>query len=90
MVFAGFKTEILSQGGAFTNEVVREIGHTQAIGNALFTDYVFPFELASFILLVAMVGAIILAGRGQRRAKGPGGRVDLASREKTEAGLPDS
>jgi NADH:ubiquinone oxidoreductase subunit 6 (subunit J) len=29
----------------------------------LYTDYLIPFEVASMLLLVAMVGAIILAKR---------------------------
>ncbi|MFQ5588712.1 MAG: NADH-quinone oxidoreductase subunit J [Nitrospiria bacterium] len=84
MLFAGFKTEILSKGGPLTPESVQEVGHTRAVGNALFTDFIFPFEVASLILLVAMFGAIILAGRGARRARGPGGRVDLSSRRKAK------
>lgn len=35
--------------------------NTLAIGEALFSTYLFPFEVASLILLVAMIGAIILA-----------------------------
>lgn len=34
---------------------------TALLGTRLFTDYVVPFEVASLILLVALVGAIILA-----------------------------
>jgi NADH-quinone oxidoreductase subunit J len=34
---------------------------TPIIGNALLTKFVLPFELASVVLLVAMVGAIVLA-----------------------------
>ena len=34
---------------------------TGIIGQALMTKYVLPFELASIVLLVAMIGAIILA-----------------------------
>jgi NADH-quinone oxidoreductase subunit J len=36
-------------------------GNTLAIGETLFSTYLFPFEVASLILLVAMVGAIVLA-----------------------------
>lgn len=39
-------------------------GNTEAIGRALYTTYLFPFEVASLILLVAMIGAIILAKKG--------------------------
>ena len=35
-----------------------------AIGRRLFTDYAFPFEVASVLILVAMVGAVLLARRG--------------------------
>ena len=31
------------------------------IGRVLFTDYAFPFEATSLLILVAMVGAIVLA-----------------------------
>jgi NADH-quinone oxidoreductase subunit J len=34
---------------------------TGIIGRALMTDYLLPFELASIVLLVAMIGAIVLA-----------------------------
>ena len=37
--------------------------NTLAIGETLFSTYLFPFEVASLILLVAMIGAIILAKR---------------------------
>ena len=36
-------------------------GTTAEVGTALFTDFVLPFEVASILLLVAMVGAVVLA-----------------------------
>ena len=38
-------------------------GNTEELGWVLYTDYLIPFELASMLLLVAMVGAIVLAKR---------------------------
>ena len=38
-------------------------GNTEAVGELLFSQYLYPFEIASLLLLVAMVGAIILAKR---------------------------
>jgi len=38
-------------------------GNVENIGWMLYTDYLIPFELASVLLLVAMVGAIVLAKR---------------------------
>ena len=41
------------------------VGNTQAIGQVLYTRYLFPFEITSILLLVAMVGAVVIAkGRG--------------------------
>ncbi len=37
-----------------------ELSNTQALGQVLYTDYVYLFEAASLILLVAMIGAIVL------------------------------
>jgi NADH-quinone oxidoreductase subunit J len=39
-------------------------GNTETIGRLLYTAYLFPFEVASLILLVAMIGAIFLAKKG--------------------------
>ena len=38
-------------------------GNVEQLGLLLYTDYLIPFELASILLLVAMVGAIVLAKR---------------------------
>ncbi len=45
---------------AFPAEGVSSVA---AIGRLLFTDYAFPFEVTSILILVAMVGAVILARR---------------------------
>ncbi len=44
----------LAQPVGVVKDNVREVGKT------LFTSYLFPFEVASVILLVAMIGAILL------------------------------
>ncbi|HSQ92477.1 MAG TPA: NADH-quinone oxidoreductase subunit J [Nitrospiraceae bacterium] len=46
---------------AGTETAIAGAGNTEAIGDVLYTTYLFPFEVASVILLVAMIGAIILA-----------------------------
>ncbi len=38
-----------------------QAGNTETIGEVLYSTYLFPFEVASLILLVAMIGAIILS-----------------------------
>ena len=39
------------------------VSSVRAIGRSLFTDYVFAFEATSILILVAMVGAVVLARR---------------------------
>src|SRR5215210_6168285 len=36
-------------------------GNTEVVGWMLYTSYLIPFEIASMLLLVAMIGAIVLA-----------------------------
>jgi NADH-quinone oxidoreductase subunit J len=43
--------------------VVQSVGHTELIGRALFIDFLLPFEITSILLLVAMIGAVVLAKR---------------------------
>ena len=38
-------------------------GGVESLGQLLFTDYLFPFELTSVLLLAAMVGVLLLARR---------------------------
>ncbi len=40
-----------------------DIGTTEAIGQSLFTQYLFPFEAVSLLLLAALIGAVVLAKR---------------------------
>jgi NADH-quinone oxidoreductase subunit J len=38
-------------------------GNSERVGTALYTTYLLPFEIASILLLVAVVGAVVLAKR---------------------------
>ena len=49
--------------GEFAQPVGVVKDNVKEVGKALFTSYLFPFEVASLILLVAMIGAIILGRR---------------------------
>ncbi len=46
-----------------------DISNTKSIGTLMFTDYVYPFELASIVLLVGMIAAIVLTHRGPKKSK---------------------
>jgi NADH-quinone oxidoreductase subunit J len=54
------------EAGPFAAAAVSSVG---AIGRSLFTDYAFPFEVTSILILVAMVGAVVLAKRDDPRPR---------------------
>ena len=45
----------------------RRIGTTGSIGDALFNDWVLPFEILSGVLLAALIGAIVVSRSGSDR-----------------------
>jgi len=57
-------TEVTSIGLAGPNST--DGGNVANIGRGLFTDFLFPFELTSALLITAAVGAMVMAGRGDR------------------------
>lgn len=64
LAFAIVAGRISSASGPYTLEHINEVGGSvQAIGRVLFTDYLLPFEITSLLLVVALVGAVILAKR---------------------------
>ena len=42
-----------------------EVTNTEALGRILYTDYVYLFQTAGLVLLVAMIGAIVLTLRAR-------------------------
>ena len=53
--------------------------NTRALGRLLYVDYVYPFEIAAVVLLVAIVAAIALTHRQRRESKYqvPGAQVKV-------------
>jgi len=47
--------------GIYAQEVHKQYGNVKIFGYELFNNYLVPFEIVSVMLLVAMIGAIILA-----------------------------
>ncbi len=60
-----FRVDITTKWSTPGPQAIGEIA-TERIGEHLFTDYLLPFELASVLLLMAMIGAIVLARRDTR------------------------
>jgi len=53
----------LTKGNEFGRFAGGAVTSVSAIGHLLFTNYAFPFEVTSVLILVAMVGAVVLARR---------------------------
>lgn len=54
----------VTPASSFTaTEILPVAGNTEQVGWLIYTNYLVPFEVASMLLLVAMIGAIVLARR---------------------------
>ncbi|MEW6569968.1 MAG: NADH-quinone oxidoreductase subunit J [Nitrospirota bacterium] len=63
VVILSLRSFVAAPPGQYSIDLIQQETHTIALGKILYTDYLFPFEIASLILLVAIVGAIVLAKR---------------------------
>ncbi|MFY7698461.1 MAG: NADH-quinone oxidoreductase subunit J [Legionella sp.] len=55
------------EGSSASNNHEQALSNTEALGMVLYTDYVFAFELAAVILLVAIISAITLVHKNRIR-----------------------
>ena len=62
-LFGLLSTMVFGHPWAISNVPAAGDEAIEVIGRHFFTDYLLPFELASVLLLIALVGAIILARR---------------------------
>ena len=60
-VYLLLKSHVAPPTGPYSGEMIKRIGHTELIGKEMFTNFLLPFEITSILLLVAIVGAVILA-----------------------------
>lgn len=67
--------------GSILNQAPLQISNTEEIGLVLYTKYIYPFEIAAVLLLVAMVASITLVHRSIVRSK----RQDVRSQIMTNA-----
>jgi NADH-quinone oxidoreductase subunit J len=55
------RSSLTGTKGVIDSAAIAKVGHTQLIGQSLFTDFLLPFEITSILLLVAIIGAVVLA-----------------------------
>ncbi len=66
MVLLSLRSFIAGPEGRFSAEAIRAETNAKILGRVLFTEYLYPFEIVSVVLLVAIIGAIVLAKKRLR------------------------
>jgi len=62
-VLAGILTWLLVRQSNVNVRLGQFLGSTKDIGHLLFRDYLLPFEVTSVLILIAIMGAVVLARR---------------------------
>ena len=70
MAFVVLKTFIIPESAANALVIPAGSSNTRELGRLIFTDYVFAFEVAAVILLVAIIAAVALTLRTRKDTKG--------------------
>jgi len=61
IIYSVAASSLTGKQGSYTPE--RMSANVKAVGEVLFTQYLFPFEIASILLVAAVVGAVVLSKR---------------------------
>ena len=63
VLFGALFFRMTGRGGAYPAELVNRVGNVKTVGSLLYGQYIFPFEIASILLLVGIVGAVVIVKR---------------------------
>jgi NADH-quinone oxidoreductase subunit J len=66
----------LGEKGAWSTGAIKELTHTKALGQEMYSTYLLPFEIAGLILLVALIGGLVLARRDEGKIEENGAKSD--------------
>jgi NADH-quinone oxidoreductase subunit J len=81
LTLVGGRLGLAAPGGA---NPIAGGSNTKALGSLVYTEYVYPFELAAVILLVAIIAAIALTHRKRRETKyqNPAEQIKVRARDR--------
>lgn len=81
VLMGGFRVSEEPITGTVAGQVVAEVSNTRELGKLLYTQYLYPLEVAAAILLLAMIAAIALTLRQRKDVKAldPGAQVAVQS-----------
>jgi NADH-quinone oxidoreductase subunit J len=86
VLMGGFRDAPLAVLPAAGVPVPNELSNTKLLGKLLYTEYLFPLEIAAVILLVAMISAIALTLRERKDTKfvDPADQVRVKARDRLQ------
>lgn len=85
-IYAAWNVQDIALNNAMA-PINESVSNTKGIGQVLYTDYIFAFQLSGVVLLVAMIGAISLTLRHRPNVKRQNIREQLATTSKDAVGL---
>jgi NADH-quinone oxidoreductase subunit J len=63
VVIMSLRSFVAAPPGIYSIDLIKSETHAKILGKLMYTEFLYPFEITSLILLVAIVGAIVLAKR---------------------------
>ncbi len=63
VIIMSIRSFIAAPPGIYSIDLIKQETNAKVLGKLIYTEYLYPFEIASLILLVAIIGAIVLAKR---------------------------
>jgi NADH-quinone oxidoreductase subunit J len=87
---ANWATGQRSARGAATGEAAGGAENVELLGRSLFTDFILPFEVTAVLLVIAVVGAVVLARRPPRAELAEMREEEQLFRQQSEAELAAS
>jgi NADH-quinone oxidoreductase subunit J len=84
VLIGGFRVSEEPHAPVVLGQVTAELSNTRELGKLLYTQYLYPLEIAAAILLVAMIAAIALTLRQRKDSKylSPADQVRVQSKDR--------
>ena len=86
VLMGGFRGSEVPKAVVAAGQGVAQVSNTKELGKLLYTEYLYPLEIAAVILLVAIIAAIALTLRTRKDSKhmDPGEQVRVRARDRFE------
>ena len=81
VLMGGFREPPQSASAAASGDITNQVSNTKELGKVLYSQYIYPLEIAAVILLVAIIAAIALTLRERKDSK----RIDPADQVRVKA-----